>query len=53
MNRKKIIVENSAPSTECISEINNTQTGNAKYIDGIMPMYNLIEEDQEVCGNNK
>ena len=27
----------------CISEINNTQTDNAKDIDIIIPMYNLIE----------
>ena len=29
--------------TNCISEINNTQIHNAKYIDIVMPMYNLIE----------
>ena len=28
---------------ECISEINNTQADNAKDIDVVMPMYNLIE----------
>ena len=28
---------------DCISEINNTQIDNAKYIDVVMPMYNLIE----------
>ena len=27
----------------CISEINNTQIDNAKDIDIVMPMYNLIE----------
>ena len=32
-----------APFTNCISEINNTQVGNAKNIDIVMPMYNLIE----------
>ena len=31
------------PLTDCISEINNTQIDNAKYIDIVMPMYNLIE----------
>ena len=30
-----------------ISEINNTQIDNARYIDAIMPMYNLFE-----YGNN-
>ena len=29
--------------TNCISEINNAQVDNAKYIDIVMPMYNLIE----------
>ena len=28
--------------TDCISEINNTQTDNAKDIDVVLPMYNLI-----------
>ena len=40
---KKIIFKNCAPFTNCISEINNTQTDNAKDIDIAMPMYNLIE----------
>ena len=31
------------PFTNCISEINNTQVDNAKDIDIVMPMYNLIE----------
>ena len=30
-------------SPECISEINNTQIDNAKYIDIVMPMCNLTE----------
>ena len=40
---KKVIFKNSAPFTNCISEINNTQIDNAKDIDIVMPMYNLIE----------
>ena len=32
-----------APFTNCISKINNTHVGNAKDIDIVMPMYNLIE----------
>ena len=40
---KKVIFKNCAPFSNCISEINNTQIDNAKYIDIIMPMYNLIE----------
>ena len=33
--------ENGVPFTDCISEIDNTQIGNAKDIDVVMPMYNL------------
>ena len=40
---KKIIFNNCAPFTNCISKITNTQIDNAKYIDIVMPMYNLIE----------
>ena len=40
---KKVIFKNCVPFTNCISEINNTQIDNAKDIDIVMPMYNLIE----------
>ena len=40
---KKVIFKNCTPFTNCISEINNTQVDNAKDIDIVMPMYNLIE----------
>ena len=40
---KKVIFKNCAPFTNCISEINNTQIVNAKDIDIVMLMYNLIE----------
>ena len=56
-NNKKVIFKNCAPFTNCISEINNTQIDNAKDIDIVMPMYNLIEysdnhaKKQEVYGN--
>ena len=40
---KVVIFKNLAPFTNCISEINNTQIDNAKDIDIVMPMYNLIE----------
>ena len=39
---KKVIFKDCAPFTNCISEINNTQIDNAKDIDIVMPMYNLI-----------
>ena len=40
---RKVIFKNCAPFTNCISEINNTQIDNAKNIDIVMLMYNLIE----------
>ena len=40
---KKVIFKNCAPFTNCISEINNMQIDNAKDIDIVIPMYNLIE----------
>ena len=40
---RKVMFKNCAPFTVCISEINNTQVDNAKHIDIVMPMYNLIE----------
>ena len=40
---KRVIFKNCAPFTNCRSEINNTQIDNAKDIDIVMPMYNLIE----------
>ena len=46
-NNKKVIFKNCAPFTNCISEIKNTQIDNAKDIDTVMPMYNLIE-----CSDN-
>ena len=40
---KGVAFKDCGPFTICISEINNTQIDNCKYIDIIMPMYNLIE----------
>ena len=43
-NRKKyIIIKNSASFTDCMSEINNMQIDNAKNIDIVKWMFNLIE----------
>ena len=42
-NNKKLTFKNCALFTDFISEINNTQVDNAKDIDIVMPMYNLIE----------
>ena len=40
---KRAILKTCVPFTECISNINNTEIDNAKDIDVVMPMYNLIE----------
>ena len=40
---KGVVFKNCAPFINCISEINNTQLDNARDIDIVMPMYNLIE----------
>ena len=46
-NSIQVVFKDCAPFTNCISEINNTQIDNARYIDAVMPMYNSIE-----YGNN-
>ena len=51
---KKVIFKNCAPFTICISEINNTQVDNAKDINIVIPMYNLIEYSDnysKTCGS--
>ena len=40
---KGVIFKNCAPFTKCISRINNTEIDNAKDIDIVMTIYNLIE----------
>ena len=40
---KKVILKNCAPFTDCITEINNIQVHDAKKIDVVMSIYNLIE----------
>ena len=35
--------KNCAPFIDWISEVNNTQVDNAKYLDIVMLMYNLVE----------
>lgn len=40
---KQITFKNCALFTNCISQMNNTQINNAKDLDDVMPMFNLIE----------
>ena len=42
---KGVTFKNCASFTKCISRINNSEIDNAKDIDIVMPMYNLIEFD--------
>ena len=42
-NNRQVIFKNCLPFTYCISETNNIQVDNAKDVDVVMPMYNLIE----------
>ena len=42
-NNIQVVFKNCTPFTECMREINNTQIDNAKDIDAVMLMYNLIE----------
>ena len=40
---KGVTFKNCAPFTKCISRISNAEIYNAKDIDNVMPMYNMIE----------
>ena len=40
---KGVVFKNCAPFTDCINETNNTQIDNSKFIDVVIPMYNLTE----------
>ena len=48
---KKVILKNSAPFTNYINEINNTQIDNAKNIDIVTPMYNLSDNYSTTSGS--
>ena len=41
-NNTQVVFKNYGPFTDCMSEINNTQLDNAKDIEVVMTMYNLI-----------
>ena len=42
-NNKQAVFKNCALFNDCITEINNLQVDNTKYLGVSMPMYNLIE----------
>ena len=39
---EKPALKNNAPFRSCISKINDTFINNAKYLDIVVPMYNLL-----------
>ena len=43
VRNRSLAFKNNGPFTNCISKINNELIGNAKDLDVVMPMYNLIE----------
>ena len=50
----KVVFKNWAPFIDCISETNNTQVDNAKDLDVVISMYNLIElsdKDSKISGS--
>ena len=40
---KKVILKNCTPFINCVSRINNTRVDDARYIDAVMTVFNLIE----------
>ena len=51
-NNKEVVFKTCAPFADCISKINNTQIDNAKDIDVVMPIYNLIENSDNYLKNS-
>ena len=45
---KQSILKNCAPFIDSIREINNAHIGNAKDLDVVMPIYNLIEYSDNI-----
>ena len=41
--KKQVTLKNFTSLTDCISETSNSQADNAEYLDGVSPMYNIIE----------
>ena len=52
IERKKVIVKNWAPLTDCISEINNSLVNNAKDTDAVMSMYSLVVYNDNYAKNS-
>ena len=52
-NEKKLVFKNNAPFINCISKINGVKIDNAKDLDIVIPMYNLLEYSKNYKKNNK
>ena len=50
-NRNKVVFKNCAPFTDCISKIHDMQIDNAKDIDVVINIHNLIHLHLEVYGH--
>ena len=51
---KEVVFKNCAPFTDCASEMDNTKIDNAKAIDVVIPVHNVIEYSNnysETSGN--
>ena len=49
-NIKQVTFKNSAPFTDCVTEINNTKVDNLKDLDVVTMVYNLIEFSNNYSG---
>ena len=52
MKKIKVLFKNCVPFINCKSEINNTEIDNAKYIDIVTPIYNVIEYSDTILFKN-
>ena len=50
---KAVAFKNNAPFINCISKINGIKIDNAEDLDVVMPMYNLLEYNNNYKKNNK
>ena len=50
---KKVTFKSNAPFINCISKINGIKIVNAKDLDIVMPMYNLLEYSKNYKKNNR
>ena len=49
---KQVVRKTCGPFTDCISKMNNNQLDNARHLDVVIPMYNLIEYNNHYAKNS-